>query len=670
MKQTCAMIFFLLSISCVLYAQTTSLPEELSLASTSFERWFGEQVSRPADFFPGSLLIGDTPTSQIPDEWTREITKEKSIDKITCTLKLTHTQTGLIVQYKAIQYLHFPVIEWTAYYKNGGDKNTPILQNLKTIDTLFPEFKNQRTVLYRNKGDNCTPDSYEPIIEPMNRDFEIKLANTGGRPTQTTFPYFNFQRENAGLIFAISWAGQWSCRFYRDKEGALSIQGGQELTHFTLYPGEEVRGPMVVLLFYLGDKQRGQNLWRQWMIAHNLPHPYGKPPKVPMLFACSSHQYGEMVNANTDTQLMFIEKYLQRGFSLDYWWMDAGWYPCDGQWPKTGTWVVDETRFPGGFKPISDFAHNKGVKILVWFEPERVHSGTWLAETHPEWILGGKEGGLLNLGNTQAREWLTNHIDNILTKEGIDLYRQDFNMDPLDFWRKNDAPDRQGITEIRHVEGYFAYWDELLRRHPNMLIDSCSSGGRRNDLETLRRAVPLLRSDYIMEPIGNQCHTWALSEWFPFFGTGTSKTSDYEVMSVLCPSFTACFDQRQDDIDWQRLMNMIEQRKLYAENYYGDYYPLTPYSLEKNAWIAWQFNLPSKGTGMIQAFRREESDTESMRLPLHGLELKAKYRITQLHKEAKTLELTGKELMDYGVPLTLPEKPSALFVIYEKIKEQ
>ncbi len=668
MKKLWGVVVFLSIHFCFLYAQTTPLPEELSTARLSFERWFGEQVNH-VDLFPGSLLIGNVPIKQNPDEWIRRISSEKGKDKNIYTLTLTHKKIGLSVRYKVIQYIHHPVIEWTAYYKNCGDDNTPILQDLKTIDTVFPEFKNQRTVLHRNKGDDCTQDSFEPIIEPMNPDSEIKLANTGGRPTQITFPYFHFQRENAGLIFAISWAGQWSCQFKRDKEGVLSIQGGQELTHFVLYPGEEVRGPMVVLLFYSGEKQRGQNLWRQWMIAHNLPHPFGAPPKVPLLLACSSHQYGEMINANTDTQLMFIEKYVQRGFPLDYWWMDAGGYPCDGQWPKTGTWEVDPSRFPGGFKPISDFAHNKGIKILVWFEPERVHSGTGLAENHPEWILGGKEGGLLNLGNVETREWLINHIDSLLTKEGIDLYRQDFNINPLDFWRKKDSPDRQGITEIRHVEGYFAYWDELLHRHPNMLIDSCASGGRRNDLETLRRAVPLLRSDYIMEPTGNQCHTWALSEWFPFFGTGTSKISDYEVMSVLCPSFTACFDQRKDDIDWERLQKIIDQRKLYAENYYGDYYPLTPYSLEKNVWIAWQFNLFSKGTGFIQAFRREEAETESMRLPLYGLESNARYRITPLNKEGQPFELTGKELMEYGVPITLSEKPSALFILYEKIKQ-
>ncbi|MEN6308568.1 MAG: alpha-galactosidase [Anaerohalosphaeraceae bacterium] len=116
---------------------------------------------------------------------------------------------------------------------------------------------------------------------------------------------------------------------------------------------------------------------------------------------------------------------------------------------------------------------------------------------------------------------LKDNIQNkIITDEGVDLYRQDFNIDPLGHWRANDTEDRQGITENKYVAGYLAYWDELLRRHPGMLIDSCASGGRRNDLETMRRAIPLYRSDYILEPVGNQGQTYGLSLWLPFYGAG------------------------------------------------------------------------------------------------------------------------------------------------------
>jgi len=352
---------------------------------------------------------------------------------------------------------------------------------------------------------------------------------------------------------------------------------------------------------------------------------------------------------------------------LDYWWMDAGWYPCDGNWPKTGTWEVDTNRFPGGLREIADHAHAKGVKTILWFEPERVQSGTWLADNHPEWILGGKDGGLLNLGNPAARQWLTEHVDRLLTAQGIDLYRQDFNIDPLSYWQKNDADDRQGITENHHVAGYLAYWDELRRRHPNMLIDSCASGGRRNDLETLRRAVPLLRSDYIMEPVGNQGHTYGLSFWAPYQGTGTGSgaLSPYLLRSTMVTHFTACFDARRKDLDYAMIRRVLSQWRLYAECYYGDYYPLTAYSLDPSLWIAWQFDLPEQGKGMVQAFRRDKSAYETARFRLTGLEPSARYMITNLDS-GETQTLAGRELVEKGLSVAIQEQPGDTVITYQK----
>ena len=69
-------------------------------------------------------------------------------------------------------------------------------------------------------------------------------------------------------------------------------------------------------------------------------------------------------------------------------------------------------------------------------------ANTWLPNNHPEWIFGGKNGSLVNFGNPDAWKWIVNRVDDLLVSEGIDIYRQDFNMDPLPHWRANDAADR------------------------------------------------------------------------------------------------------------------------------------------------------------------------------------------------------------------------------------
>jgi alpha-galactosidase len=421
-----------------------------------------------------------------------------------------------------------------------------------------------------------------------------------------------------------------------------------------------------VVQFYKGDWLRAQNVWRRWMLAHNLPRPGGQLPPA-QLAACSSHQFGEMINADTKSQIFFVDRYLEEQLKLDYWWMDAGWYWNKSGWPNTGTWEVDTKRFPGGLRVISDHARGRGVKTIVWFEPERVTPGTWLYDQHPEWLLGSDGGQkLLNLGNPAAREWLTDHVDGLIKEQGIDLYRQDFNMDPLPYWRAADTPDRQGITEIRHVEGYQAYWDELRRRHPDMLIDSCASGGRRNDLETLRRAVPLLRSDYIIEPVGNQGHTYALSFWMPYYGTGSGAIDAYMIRSVLCPHFTACFDMRKKDLNYEEARRLLGQWKTIAPCFFGDYYPLTPYTLAADAWIAWQFDRPEHGDGFVQAFRRSESIYRLADLKLRGLDSEKRYAITDLDSN-RAVVVTGQAAMESGVPVEIITAPGSALLSYREV---
>ncbi len=658
-------VHFLFAAVATVLPSLTAFPETADAGGSALlDRWQG-QAFGISTVPPVSFLLDGTPSGELCENWVQSHAEESVGVKTRFVRKVSAPDGGLELRLEGVLYQDYPVIEWTLYLRNNGAEDTGIIENVRACDAALDLFGTESLTLHQNKGDNCVADSFQPFQNGLAPGGEIAVANTGGRPTQTAFPYFNLEGDGHGVIYVVSWAGQWSARFSRTDKGTVRIESGQEGTRFRLHPGEEVRGPMSVMMFYNGDRRHAQNLWRQWMIAHNLPRPGGNLPPLPQLAACSSHQFGEMIHADTASQIFFVDKYLERGIRLDYWWMDAGWYPCDGQWPKTGTWEIDESRFPGGFKPITGHAHDKGVRIIVWFEPERVHSGTWLTENHPEWIHGGKDGGLLKLGEPEVREWLTNHVDKLITEQGIDLYRQDFNMDPLDFWRKNDAPDRQGITEIRHVEGYFAYWDELRRRHPDMLIDSCASGGRRNDLETLRRAVPLLRSDYIMEPTGNQCHSWALADWIPFAGTGSSKTSDYEIMSTLCPHYIACWDQRDDTIDFARIKTLVDQWREYGKNYFGDYYPVTEYSLETNVWIGWQFHRPDTGGGMVQVFRREKAPDAAKAFPLSALEKGQNYRCWNVENPQAARVISGETMLSTGLEVSIETAPGAAVWQYE-----
>lgn len=649
------------------------------------ELWLGDL---PIDESPGARLLSTAPpfsfvyggmaSATLLEGWN-PIRSSRVLDahRTERTVSFADPKTGLVVRCVAIEYLDFPTVEWTLHFQNSGTKDTPILSDIQGLDAEWNLGGQTECVLNHHSGDDCTPDSFEPHRLPLAPKSEHVFAPVGGRPTNRGFPYFNIESPGRGIIAAVGWPGQWAARFSREADGTLRIRAGQESTRFTLHPGEGARSPLVVLQFWTGDRVASQNVWRRWMLAHNLPRNRDGNLPPPMLTSCSGGFFPGL-KCDEAGEFRFLDAYTEAGIRLDYWWMDAGWYPCGDGWPNVGTWTPDISRFPRGLKPVSDRAHAKGAGLIVWFEPERVSPGTWLATNHPGWVLGGEKGGLLNLGDAAARQWLTDHVDQLLTEQGIDFYRQDFNMDPLPYWRAHDSADRQGIAEIRHVEGYLAYWDELRRRHPGLLIDSCASGGRRNDLETLRRAVPLLRSDYQSfagDPafaVGNQGHTYGLSSWIPYYGQGVyynDRQLVYAARSHYCPAFALAVDVRKPGVDWALVRRLTEQWRQVAPSLLGDFYPLMPYRLDPDVWMAWQFDLPENGEGVVQAFRRDHSNYESGRFKLHGLDSNARYLVTDLDGGAPG-EMTGSELQEHGLQITLKEKPAAALIRYKRVQNR
>ncbi|MEW5901024.1 MAG: alpha-galactosidase [Acidobacteriota bacterium] len=276
---------------------------------------------------------------------------------------------------------------------------------------------------------------------------------------------------------------------------------------------------------------------------------------------------------------------------------------------------------------------------------------------------------LLNLGNPEARRWLTDHVSGLIESEGITVYRQDFNFDPQEYWRSADAPDRQGITEIRHIEGLYAYWDELLLRHPELLIDNCASGGRRLDLETISRSAPLWRTDYgYFEPNGYQCHTYGLNFYLPLSGTGNNFPDTYKWRSSLSSALVFGWDVNQATFPVDQAKKMIAEFKKLRPYFYADFYPLTEYSTSDDAWIGYQFNRPEARDGVILAFRRHQSCAASSQVKLRGLRPEGVYEFYFEDYGLKITE-TGKKLGGEGIEIKIPEAPGSLLITYRELGE-
>ena len=283
----------------------------------------------------------------------------------------------------------------------------------------------------------------------------------------------------------------------------------------------------------------------------------------------------------------------------------------------------------------------------------------------------------LDHGDPQVNRFMIDYFSKIIADYGVDVFRQD----GLSLWPEDTGPDRSGINQIRYTKGFYAFWDGLLKSHPNLLIDNCGCGGRKLDLETIRRSVVLWRSDCQasgdFDPISTQGFNQGLFPWIPLCGGAVpmARLSPYSFRSAYCPAMVLCWpmtgisdleNERWSQVDVDLLRRLLKEYLKVRPYVFGDYYALTPYSLDQKAWIAWQFDRPDLGEGMVQAFRRPENPVESFTCRLRGLDPKAKYRTTDVDTNIAS-EASGGKLREEGLRVAISDKPGAALVVYRKI---
>ncbi|MCC7353749.1 MAG: alpha-galactosidase [Anaerolineae bacterium] len=646
--------------------------------------------------FPFSFVFNGQPSHALLPAWNREYSM-RTLDgqRTEHTLTYTHAPSGLQARCAVTEYHDFPAVEWVLYLKNLGESDTPLIEKVLAMDADLPMQKGKCVLHYAN-GSLCSYNDFAPMTRVVNPKAEIHLAPGGGRSSSEVLPFFNIETDGEGTILAVGWTGEWAFTLARDGEGRLQAQAGMAFTHFRLHPGEEVRSPRILLLFWQNDRLRSQNLLRRFILAHHRPAPGGHPLVVP---AFAGNWGGTPAHLHQHN----IEQIVAHDLSVEYYWIDAEWFGAPPWWKSAGNWEANQALYPQGFKPLSDVLHSSGRKLLLWFEPERVCRGTpwyrdhegwllkiaedearwswphWVDQDDPTWVIAEShrnqiaEGdALLDLGNPEARRYLTDFISAKITEFGLDCYRHDANIAPLAFWRHADPPDRQGITEIRWIEGLYAFWDELLRRHPHLMIDNCASGGRRIDLETLGRSTAFWRTDFPGPAIAKQCHTYGLLPWVPLNATGDLRLatdSEYEVRSTLSSGltfglYTAQQQSIPDDLPFDVAERRLKQYLAIQKYYYGDYYPLTEYSQAQDAWMAYQLDRPDLESGIVVVLKRPLSAYTDATFRLHNLRAEARYEVTNLDSDERT-HLSGEELMGNGLAVHLSLQPDSVLILYQ-----
>jgi len=676
LKKNFLIVVFLVACFTVT-GQEMSSPKDVKLW---MEKHFAKGVVPPFSF-----IYGGKKSDALIKNWQYHSEKLPVDDPQAEKYRYTYTDksTGLTVKCTVTCFTDFPAIDWVVHFSNTSGKNTPLIEAAAVINQSFTSNAKGAFVLHRSMGSDVRKDDFYPIEKTLQKGELAEIVQTRGRSSDySAFPFFNVEMPGrGGIIAAIGWTGSWFANVKAVDEQTVSLQSGMGKMRITLYPGEEMRTPRICLFFWNDpNRMAGHNQFRQLMLAHYSRKINGSVPLSPLCntFDGDDPEPCGVTECMTEEFCIAMVKRQQQFKMLpEVFWLDAGWYALDiegedGTWlHNIGNWSVDKTRYPNGLRPVADAVHAVGAKFIVWFEPERVRPRSEMGLAHPEWLLQipERESRVLNLGDPDARKWVTDHLTAFMKTEGIDYYRQDCNIDPLPYWNANDTPDRIGMTQIKHIEGLYAMWDSLLVRFPDLLIDNCASGGRRIDIETNLRSSPLLASDYeYTQSEGKQCHNYALNFYLPVHGALIFAADNYSFRSALNATLCLCWEitgKYSDPIPTIR--NRIAEFKELRPYFYGDYYPLTPPKdyLRDDKWMAYQMDRPSQQDGIILAFRRADCPVDSVRVQISGLDNEAFYDLF-FEDYGLSVQKQGRELSD-GIDLYAPTPKSSLLIRYRKI---
>ncbi|MDY5230831.1 MAG: alpha-galactosidase [Eubacteriales bacterium] len=599
--------------------------------------------------------------------------------------------------------------EWVNRFENTGSEPTKILSDIWDCDYVIPFEKDEKKghTAYEPDKDKImkvyapsgsTWSAYEFYADPDKVDGSNFLPyhltpdrphqcyqNYGGRSSDQRAPFFNLKRENKGVIFAIGWTGQWRCELDRTDEG-VRIRTKVEDTHFRLMPGEKIRTSSIVIMPYMGTVIQAQNQWRR--LVKKYFSLIGKPGRDKEGIFCAG-VWGGMSDTGIKERVQKIKEY---NIPVDDIWMDAGWYGMgktpspdefEGDWSvQAGDWRANPYIHPNGLIDVSEEIADAGKKFLLWFEPERSLCSKPVAKEHPEYFLMPEEDDnehwLLNLGDEAAWNYCFDTLAEFIEKLNLHYYRQDFNFSPLPYWRKNDTEDRVGISEIKHIMGLYRLWDALLERFPHLMIDNCASGGRRIDIETLRRSVPLWRSD-AQCPANYRCeiaqmHNMSFASWMPYSGTGSGREwgDMYRIRSAYAGALTTNYSFSEkalfgnpEQMMWFKKMG--EEYLKVRPYFYEDFYPLTQISERTDIWSAAQYDRPDKGDGIVQVFRREDAPYTDATFTLFAIQADKTYVFHDADTD-KEVKISGKQLAEKGFSAHIPEKRTAKLYFYHTIQ--
>lgn len=306
--------------------------------------------------------------------------------------------------------------------------------------------------------------------------------------------------EDTGWAYGVNLldSGNHESRIQHTNQNFVRLMTGinSQGFHWSVAPGEAFETPSAVLTF----SDRGLNGVSQHFhkfINDNVVPPAFQHQDRPIVYNNWEATY---FNFNEDKLFALAQQAKDLGVELFV--IDDGWFGTrDDDTQGLGDYTVNARKFPHGLPAFVQRVHGLGLKVGLWFEPEMVNENSDLYRAHPEWAVHvpgrapvlGRHQLVLDLTQPAVQDYIVQQVSHVIDTTDIDYVKWDMNRHITDMYSPALADNAE--FNHRYILGLYAVLRRIFRPRPQVLLETCSSGGNRFDLGMLTFGPQIWSSD-------------------------------------------------------------------------------------------------------------------------------------------------------------------------------
>ena len=619
-----------------------------------------ENGSRISDFcYKSHTVSGGKPKLKgLPATYT-----ESDSEAETLTLVLEDKVTGIELELLYTLFAGSGIIARSARFLNCGKKPAHLLKAM----SLCMDLPDHDYDWIQFSG------AWARERYPKKRRLETGIQSVGsmrGHSSHEHNPFVILKRPTADefqgevIGFSLIYSGNFLAQAEVDTHDTTRVLLGinPEWFDWKLEPGEEFQTPEAVMVY----TDRGMNDMSQTfhrLFQKRLARGYWRDRERPILINNWEATYFDF----TEERIVEIaKKAKEQGIELFV--LDDGWFgKRTSERAGLGDWKANPERLPEGITGLAQKIEALGMKFGLWFEPEMVNKDSDLYREHPDWILSvperrqsqGRYQYVLDFSRKEVVDYIYDRMAEILGRGKVSYVKWDMNRSITECWSAALPADRQGEVFHRYILGVYDLYDRLNTAFPEVLFESCASGGGRFDPGLLYYAPQGWASDDTdaAERLKIQYGT---SYCYPIssIGAHVSASPNHQIMRST-PLYTranvACFGTFGYELDLNRLtaeeQEEVKRQTAFMKKYrsvlqFGSFYRLeSPFEGNVTAWMSVSGD---RKTAVVGWYRTLNGiNMGYTRVKLRGLEPDSVYRVSE--DGALRGEYYGDELMNAGL---------------------